>query len=267
MTKMIALLTVCAMLACPAATCFAAEPPKPKFTTEGAGVVLSLGQDNKVYVSCGNMIVQCQRDGSQMVGLPAINSSVAGVAASSQGLIGVAYAHFTKNVTLFDRDFHVVNRFTIIADAGFRSPAGVATGPSGDFYALDQGLDRVIRFHSDGIRCGIYGIPREPAGDKGELAHFRICEKTNTIYVVNRARWSAATASTPRAGSLPARSSGKRRPRAASTPAAACSGAMAGSTWTRTAFSTCWRRPPARSSATTPAASRWRMSNWPSPTT
>ena len=186
MTKLIALLTACAMLPCPAAMCFAAEPPKPKFATEGAGVVLSLGQDNKVYVSCGNMIVQCERDGSKMVGLPAMNSSVAGVAASSQGLIGVAYAHFTKNVTLFDRDFNVVNRFTMIADAGFRSPAGVATGPSGDFYALDQGLDRVIRFHPDGIRCGIYRIPREPADDKGELAHFRVCERTNTIYVVNR---------------------------------------------------------------------------------
>ncbi|MGA2256086.1 MAG: hypothetical protein ABSG53_15675 [Thermoguttaceae bacterium] len=187
MTKMIDLLTVCAMLPWLAAMCFAAEPPKPKFATEGAGVVLSLGQDNKVYVSCGNMIVQCERDGSKMVGLPAMNSSVAGVAASSQGLIGVAYAHFTKNVTLCDRDFNVANRFTIIADASFRSPAGVATGPSGDFYALDQGLDRVIRFHPDGIRCGIYRIPREPADDKGELAHFRVCERTNTIDVVNRA--------------------------------------------------------------------------------
>ena len=187
MTKMIALWTACAMFPFPAAVCFAAAPPKPKFATEGAGVVLSLGQDNKVYVSCGNMILQCERDGGKMVGLPAMNSSVAGVAASPQGLIGVAYAHFTKNVTLFDRDFNLVNRFTIIADAGFRSPAGVATGPSGDFYALDQGLDRVIRFHPDGIRCGIYRIPREPADDKGELAHFRVCERTNAIYVVNRA--------------------------------------------------------------------------------
>ncbi len=40
------------------------------------------------------------------------------------------------------------------------------------------------------------------------------------------------------------------------TPAAACSGATAGSTWTKTAFFTCWRRTAAWSSATTPAASR-----------
>ena len=209
MTKMIALLTAYATLLCPSAMCFAAEPPRPKFATEGAGVVLSLGQDNKVYVSCGNMMVQCERDGSKMVGLPAMNSSVVGVAASSQGLVAVAYAHFTKNVTLFDGDFNVVNRFTMIADAGFRSPAGVATGPSGDFYALDQGLDRVIRFHPDGIRCGIYRIPGSRPTIRASWPTSASARGPTPSTWSTAPRRSAAAGLIPRAGSLPARISGR----------------------------------------------------------
>ena len=187
MNQLIGLLTICLLGLAVAVPSLAGEAAKPVFKADGASIGLSLGLDNKVYVNCGNMIVQCNRDGSQAVGMPMMNTSVSGVAASTDGIVAVAYSHFAKNVTLFDRDFNVVNRFTNIADAGFRSPGGIATGPSGDFYALDQGLDQVVRFHPDGIRCGIYRIPREPNGPNGEIAHFRLCEKTKTIYVVNKA--------------------------------------------------------------------------------
>ena len=162
----------------------AGENGKPAFKNENA--TITVGLDDKVYVSTGNLFIRCNRDGSEPAGSPPV-ASLSNVTASRQGTIAAAYAHFAKNVTLFDPDFNVIGKFDRIASANFRSPAGVASGPSGDFYALDQGRDQVVRFHPDGIRCGIYRIPREPAGPPGELVRFRICEKLKQVYVVNRA--------------------------------------------------------------------------------
>jgi hypothetical protein len=160
------------------------QEQKPLFRNEGA--TLRVGLDDKVYVSSGTLFIRCNRDGSEPAGAPP-GASLSNATANADGIIAAGYAHFAKNVTLFDPGFNVLGKFTRIADAGFRSPGGVAAGPSGDFYALDQGRDQVVRFHPDGIRCGLYRIPREPAGPAGELTRFRVCEKTATIYVVDRA--------------------------------------------------------------------------------
>jgi hypothetical protein len=160
------------------------QEKKPVFKNEGS--TLRLGLDGKVYVSSGTLFIRCNRDGSEPAGAPP-GASLSNATANADGIIAAAYAHFAKNVTLFDAGWNVLGRFARIADAGFRSPGGVAAGPSGDFYALDQGRDQVVRFHPDGIRCGLYRIPREPAGPGGELSRFRVCEKTATLYVVDRA--------------------------------------------------------------------------------
>jgi len=157
---------------------------KPVFKNEGA--TLRVGLDDKVYVSSGTLFIRCNRDGSEPVGAPPV-ATLSNATANPEGIIAAGYAHFARNVTLYDSGFNVLGRFSRLADSGFRSPAGVAAGPSGDFYALDQGRDRVVRFHPDGIRSGLYAVPREPTGPAGELARFRVCEKTRTLYVVDRA--------------------------------------------------------------------------------
>jgi hypothetical protein len=164
----------------------AASGQEQKAVFKNEGAALRVGLDDKVYVSSGSLFLRCNRDGSEPVGAPSV-ASMSNATANPEGIIAAAYAHFGRNVTLYDSSFNVLGRFGRIADSGFRSPAGVAAGPSGDFYALDQGRDQVVRFHPDGIRCGIFTVPREPAGPSGELARFRVCEKTRTIYVVDRA--------------------------------------------------------------------------------
>jgi hypothetical protein len=160
------------------------QAQKPTFHSDAA--TLRVGLDDRVYVSAEGLVLRCGRDGSDPAGAPA-GGLIANATASPEGIIAVAHAHFSKDVTLYDGDFDVLGRFSRIADAGFRSPGGVAAGLSGDFYALDQGRDCIVRFHPDGIRCGIYQIPREPDGPAGELVRFRVCEKTKTLYVVDRA--------------------------------------------------------------------------------
>ena len=151
-----------------------------------AGALLSLGQDDRVYLAYSDRVLRCKRDGSQPV-LGVTAPMLIGATANAQGLIAHGHAHFQKNVVLSDADFNVLGRFTRIGDYNFTAPAGVASGPSGDFYVLDQGHDQVIRFHPDGIRCAFYRIPHEEYPDKrhGYLTRFRVCEQTRTLYVVN----------------------------------------------------------------------------------
>ena len=142
------------------------------FKTASQNVGLCVGQDDKVYVYCESMILQCDRDGGGQVGMPVVTREpITGVVANRDGVIAVGYAHIATNVLLFDKGFNLANRFSDIGYAGFRSPAGVVVGPSGDFYVLDEGRDQIVRIHPDGIRCGIYKVPagrrtpRSPAGN------------------------------------------------------------------------------------------------------
>ncbi len=189
MNKTIGLLTAYVLLCGATENVPAADRPLV-FKTASQNFGLSVGQDDKVYVYCESMILQCDRDGGGQVGMPVVTREpITGVVGNRDGVIAVGYAHIATNVLLFDKGFNLANRFSDIGFAGFRSPAGVAAGPSGDFYVLDEGRDQIVRIHPDGIRCGIYKVPRRPADPKepgGELAHFRVCEKNQTIYVVNR---------------------------------------------------------------------------------
>lgn len=162
----------------------AAEPAAPVFGNTGA--IMALGQDDQVYLASSDRVLRCNRDGSHAV-LGATATMLIGATANTQGLIAHGHAHFQKNVVLSDADFNTVGRFTRIGDYNFTAPAGVASGPSGDFYVLDQGRDQVIRFHPDGVRCAIYRIPHEQYDDArfGYLTRFRVCEKTQSLYIVN----------------------------------------------------------------------------------
>jgi len=162
----------------------AADPTQPGF--KNAGALLSLGQDGQVYLASGDHVLHCNRDGSQPV-LGQTSPSLTGATANAQGVIAAGHAHFLKNVTFYAPDFNVVGRFTRIGDYNFTAPADVAYGASGDVYVLDQGRDQVVRFHTDGIRCAVYQIPHELFEDKrfGYLTRFRICEATQSLYVLD----------------------------------------------------------------------------------
>lgn len=160
------------------------QAEKAVFRNESA--TLRAGQDGRIYLTSDTFLLSARRDGSDIMAAPP-GAALVNATANPDGIIAIAHAHFAKNVTLHDGEFDLLGRFSRFADAGFRSPGGVAAGPGGDFYALDQGRDRIVRFHPDGIRSGLYEIPRQRAGTAGELARFRVCEKTRTLYVVDRA--------------------------------------------------------------------------------
>jgi len=179
-------LVVCAAHA-PAGEAAPAKP-LPKFNTKIA--TMTVGRDGKVYMTSlgpGNqaLVMRLNRDGTERIcaqtGPISYNAT-----ANSQGVIGVDCAHTAKRVMLLSPDFRRINDFIKFGGGAFRSPARAEAGPSGDFYGADNMINRIVRFRQDGTRCGTYLIPREPKGDKGEIADFRVCEKTKTLYVVAR---------------------------------------------------------------------------------
>jgi len=68
-------------------------------------------------------------------------------------------------------------------------PAHVEAGPGGDFYALDQHRDRIVRLSSAGKVFGRRNpIPApNPSGNPGIMQDFRVCEATSEFVVLRRA--------------------------------------------------------------------------------
>jgi hypothetical protein len=164
----------------------AAKPPK--FNCNIA--TLTVGRDGKVYMTSlgpGNegLVLRLDRDGTErecaLIGPILLNAT-----ANAQGIMGVDCAHFSKRVMLLDRNFGLLGAMIKVEGFTGASPAHVEAGPSGDFYVLDDAADRIVRCRPDGVRCGTYLIPREPAGPAGQLRDFRVCEKTKTLYVYNQ---------------------------------------------------------------------------------
>ena len=162
-----------------------AEEPAPH-VFDNSRALLSLGQDDRIYLASADRVLHCNRDGSQVT-VGKTGPALTGATANKSGLMAAAHAHFARNVTLYDPDYNPVGRFTRIGDYNFTAPAGLESGPSGDFYALDQGRDQIIRFHPDGVRVAIYQIPREEHEDKthGIPTRFRVSEQTKSLYVLN----------------------------------------------------------------------------------
>jgi len=151
---------------------------------------LTAGRDGKVYMTSlkpGNegQLMRMKRDGTERECVT-IGPLLFNATANAQGIIGVDCVHFSKRVMLLDKDFGTVGAMIKIEGSTFASPARVEAGPSGDFYALDDVADRIVRCHPDGVRCGTYLIPREPSNASGQLRDFRVCEKTKTLYVFNQ---------------------------------------------------------------------------------
>jgi len=162
----------------------AGEVTPPVF--RNASARMTLGQDDQIYLANDNIVLHCTRDGTR-IGGGVTGPALCNATANPQGIIAAAHAHFSKNVTLYDQNFYTIGRFTRLGDYNFTAPAEVQSGPSGDLYVLDQGRDQIIRFHPDGIRCAVYQIPHDPPLPEkdGYITHFRVCEQTHTLYVLN----------------------------------------------------------------------------------
>ena len=169
------------------------QPPGSAAKLDCQTAHITVGRDGMVYV-IGRIspqrpvLLRLGRDGSNPVGIE-VSGTPVNATANAEGVVAAAFAHFARNVVLWDRDLRLLGKFvqfSLGSPEGFSAPSNVEAGPSGDFYAGDQYADRIVRFGPDGMRTGSYTIPREPAGPAGEIRDFRVCERTKSLYVLTR---------------------------------------------------------------------------------
>jgi outer membrane protein assembly factor BamB len=153
---------------------------------------LTVGRDGRIYLASGgnhSYVLRFERDGSGKAGGP-VTYACANATANAQGIIAAACGHFAHKVTIYDREFREiahVDDFLVSDQVGWDAPAHVEAGAGGDFYAVDQHRNRIVRISPAGKVATSYAVPHEPEGGQGLVEDFRVWEKGETLYVLNRA--------------------------------------------------------------------------------
>lgn len=182
----------------------------PALGTTGQG--LSLGRDGQVYVYGGQggngYVLRIARDGSVKFGFQAVYA-ITGVAANTDGVVATSNAHFAKSVNTYSRlgsKLGQVDGFTGNDNVGWDGPGTLEVGSSGDFFALDQHANRIVRLSPAGQIIRSYPLrgEGEPAWGRLWPYGFRVCEAREQFYYIvdnqircvgfdGRTRWSIDT--------------------------------------------------------------------------
>jgi outer membrane protein assembly factor BamB len=153
---------------------------------------MTVGRDGRVLLASGgnrSFVLRFEPDGSGKAGGP-VTYACANAASNADGILATASGHFAHKVTLYDRSFRElahVDDFLVNDRVGWDAPAHVESGQGGDFYAIDQHRDRVVRISPAGKVVTSYAIPHEPEGGQGLVEDFRVWEKGETLFALNRA--------------------------------------------------------------------------------
>lgn len=157
-----------------------------------ADAPMTVGRDGRVYLASGgnhSYVLRFERDGGGKAGGP-VAYACANATANAQGTIATASGHFAHKVTLYDagyREIGSVSDFLVGDHVGWDAPAHVEAGAGGDFYAVDQHRNRIVRISPAGKVVTAYAVAREPEGGQGLVEDFRVWEKGETLYALNRA--------------------------------------------------------------------------------
>jgi hypothetical protein len=158
---------------------------------------LTVGRDGLVYlhshVAYNGYVTRLTPDGQDKTGFDT-GPATGNVAANADGVLAAANQHFTHAVGLYDKNG---TRLTQVSDfvswtkefgepSGYNDPARVEAGASGDFYALDQFRDAIVRIAPDGKVLRKYSVPRDGDGINGLAWDFRVAEKAALFYLRSR---------------------------------------------------------------------------------
>jgi outer membrane protein assembly factor BamB len=160
-----------------------------------ARAVMAVGRDGQVYLASGgkhSYVLRVSPDGRDKFGAVLTDEAIGGATANAQGVMASAHAHFAARVSVHDASFAKTDeaRGFLVSDAvGWDAPAHVDVGASGDFYGLDQHRDRILRISPTGKVIKEFALGHDPPGGNGLASMFRVCEKTESLYVLCRDGW------------------------------------------------------------------------------
>ncbi len=158
----------------------------------GTGDGLAVGRDGSVYVYGGkdgaDYVLRLSSDGSQKFGM-ATTYATTGVAVGVDGIVATSNAHFAKSVSVYDRNGRELGKaggFTGNDAVGWDGPGAIEAGTSGDFFALDQHVNRIVRINSSGEILRSYPLQAEGEKNAARLWRygFRVSEKDEQFYFI-----------------------------------------------------------------------------------
>ncbi len=160
-----------------------------------AAAELAVGRDGMVYLASGgqgSFVLRLSPEGENKFGATLADEAIGFATANAQGVMASAHAHFSAKVSLHDQGFAKTSEapgFLVSDAAGWDAPAHADVGASGDFYGLDQHRDRILRLNPQGKVLKEFALGHDPAGNGGLASMFRVCEKSESLYVLCRDGW------------------------------------------------------------------------------
>ena len=136
----------------------------PRF--DPARAVMNVGQDGRVYFTSSigrpGYVLAMDRDGSNRTDGDTVYA-LRQVTANADGLIATANAHFSHSVNVYSPDFgHLASNDSFTNGDhvhDWNAPGKIEAGPSGDFYALDHNVFRVVRLNHQARIVGVISLP------------------------------------------------------------------------------------------------------------
>jgi len=160
----------------------------PNLHVGSNGARLFVGKDGLVYVANGGnpsgFVARLHADGSAKTGCE-ISYATTGLAVNADGVIANTAAHFTHAVNFINAGFkqYLVNNDFLVSDAvGWDAPGWIEAGDSGDFYALDQHRNRILRLTIEGKVVAIFPMYDAAEGKWERPGEFRVSEKQRCFY-------------------------------------------------------------------------------------
>lgn len=155
----------------------------PVFVGTGQGLAVSGGHAYFHSSAQGKgYVLRVSLDGKSRFGGETVYA-ITGIAANAKGVVATSNAHFAKTVNLYGPQFESLGKaegFTGNDEVGWDGPGNVEAGASGDFYALDQHMNRIVRIDGEGKIVRSYPVDADAKPGRSTLRshRFRVCEAT-----------------------------------------------------------------------------------------
>ncbi|HEY5146237.1 MAG TPA: hypothetical protein VII82_05700, partial [Polyangiaceae bacterium] len=147
---------------------------------------LVAGRDGDVYLSGNRYLLRTKPDGSDKHGSE-VTYAVNRVAANAAGIMATANGHFVHSVKFWTTDFKSIGNVSdfLVNDAvEWWAPYDVEAGASGDFYAIDQNRNRIVRVASPGRTVATYALDRLGETLTRKMPELRVWEPGKQFYLL-----------------------------------------------------------------------------------
>lgn len=142
---------------------------------------MTVGRDGFVYIGNAGVrgyVLRLKADGAEKTGAT-INYATSAIAANADGILANSAGHFTHAVLFYNKNLQqfAANSDFLVSDAvGWDAPMWMEGGASGNFYAVDQHRNRMVRLDAAGKMLSSYPMVADGEAKWPRAEQFRVNE-------------------------------------------------------------------------------------------